>query len=126
MKSSLFLILFLAGSSLMAQTQPAAQAPQLPPGAMQQPPADTQQPPAQQEPTQQVPPQQNAPGAPPQAAGGPPPAQSNVAATLQVFAYPKANQPPEKQAQDENECFQWAQGQGAAAAPQQGAQQGQQ
>src|SRR5215510_3444282 len=80
MKSLVLLLLFLAGSSLLAQTQPAAQPPE-------------------------------------QQSGAQPQAQSNVAATLQVFAYPKANQAPEKQAQDENECFQWAQGQGAGTPP---------
>jgi hypothetical protein len=66
---------------------------------------------------------QNAQGDQQLEAGAPPRESSNVASTLQVYAYPKANQTPDMQYQDEAECYQWAQGQGAPPEQQQGAQQ---
>jgi hypothetical protein len=51
------------------------------------------------------------------------PGQSNVAATLHVYAYPNQNQAPAQQAKDESECYNSAQTQ---AAPNQNAQTGQQ
>lgn len=54
-------------------------------------------------------PQNQPPGDAQSAAAAPAAAQSNVASTLQVYEYPKANQPPDKQANDETECFQSAQ-----------------
>jgi hypothetical protein len=72
---------------------------------------------------------QPAQGAPSQqpGAGTPPPGNSNVASTLHVYSYPKANQSQDQQSKDESECFQWAQGQNAPPADQgqQSAQQGQ-
>jgi hypothetical protein len=56
-------------------------------------------------------------------AGTPSQESSIVGFTLQVYAYPKANQTPDMQSQDESECYQWAQGQGAPPEQQQGAQQ---
>ena len=61
-----------------------------------------------------------------QPAPGAQPGSSNVASTLHVYAYPKAKQSSEKQAQDETECYQSAQT--ATSGPsgqQQGQQQGQ-
>ncbi len=82
-----------------------------------------QQPAPQPAPADQPPesPLQNAQGNQPEA-GTPSQESSNVASTLQVYAYPKANQTPGMQSQDESECYQWAQGQGAPP-EQQGAQQ---
>lgn len=57
----------------------------------------------------QATPQNQQPGDAQPAASAPAPGQNNVASTLNVYAYPKANQPPEKQANDETECFQSAQ-----------------
>jgi hypothetical protein len=68
-------------------------------------------------------PPQNAPGDLQMEGGAPPQESSNVASTVQVYAYPKANQTPDKQSQDESECYQWAQGQGAPPEQQQGPQQ---
>jgi len=83
----------------------------------QQQPAPAGQPPASM-------PQQGAPAGEQGAAGAPPPGQSNVASTLHVYAYPKANQPPDKQLKDETECYQSAQSV-ATDQGQQPAQQGQ-
>ena len=112
MKSSFFIIA-LMGSWLLAQgqTNPPAPQPQTG-GAMQQPGATQPQPAEQQSPQQQS------------APAGQPPVDSNVASTLHVYAYPKANQPPDKQFKDETECYQSAQT-AAPAEGQQAAQQGQ-
>jgi hypothetical protein len=77
-------ILLLLGSCLLAKTQSSP-------------------PPAQQQATDEV--QLPGEGAPPQG--------SSVASIMQVYAYPKANQTSDRQAQDESECYQWARGQGA-------------
>jgi Glycine zipper len=109
-----FAVLMLTGSYLCAQTQgnqPVSQPGALP--AMEQP---------AQQPAQQGPPEAQQPGT-----GALPAGSSNVAATLQVYAYPKANQTQDQQFQDETACYQWAQGQGAPSPDQgqQAAQQGQ-
>jgi hypothetical protein len=85
-----------------------------------------QQPAPQQAPVDQPPGStqpQNAQGDQQPEAGAPPRESSNVASTLKVYAHPKANQTPDMQYQDEAECYQWAQGQGAPPEQQQGAQQ---
>jgi Glycine-zipper domain len=133
MKSSFFIIA-LMGSWLLAQgqTNPPAPQPQTG-GAMQQPGATQPQPAEQQSPQQQsapagqppaTMPQQGAPTGQQPASGAQPPGDSNVASTLHVYAYPKANQPPDKQFKDETECYQSAQT-AAPAEGQQAAQQGQ-
>ena len=116
---------------LIAQAQSNPQPASQQPGAMQQPPAPQQGTMQQQAPMQQAPagqppatmPPQNAPAGQQPPPGAAPVQGSNVAQTLQVYAYPKANQTPDKQAKDESRCFQWAQGQ--SAPQQQDAQQSQ-
>lgn len=129
-------LLSLIGSCLLtlaeagpqpAQQQPADEVQQ--PAAAQLPPeaqrAHMQQPAPQQAPANQPPasPLQNAQSDQQPEAGAPPRESSNVASTLQVYAYPKANQTRDVQSQDESECYQWAQGQGAPPEQQQGPQQ---
>jgi len=63
------------------------------------------------------------PAAPGQAPAPANPGQSNVAATLHVYAYPNQHQTPNQQFKDETECYNSAQVQ---AAPNQNAQAGQQ
>jgi len=110
---ALFVALALTGSSLLAQTQ--SNQPVSQPGAQ----------PAMQQPAQQQPPQQGAPEAQQPGAGAPPTGYSNVASTLQVYSYPKANQTQDQQFKDETACYQWAQGQ-SAPSPEQGQQAAQQ
>src|SRR5579862_4221822 len=95
------LTLLLIGSSLLIEAQTNPQDPQA--AAMQQP-APNQQP-------QQGAPSGQPAAMPPQqpAAAGAPAGASNVASALHVYAYPKGNQPPDKQPNDETECYQSAQ-----------------
>jgi hypothetical protein len=62
--------------------------------------------------------------APPQAPANP--GQSNVAATLHVYAYPNQGQPQNQQLKDETECYNSAQVQAAPSQNAQADQQGQQ
>src|SRR5882672_8506547 len=102
------LILSLMSSYGLAQSQGNPQPAQ--PGAI----------PSTQKPAQQQPapagqpagsmPQQGAPAGQKSGTGAPPQGAGNVASTLHVYAYPKGNQPPDKQSKDETECYQSAQG----------------
>lgn len=118
-------MVLLIGSCLLAQAQSSPSSLQQQPTDEMQQPAATQQPAPQQAPANQPPESmspQNAPSGQ-QTTEEASPQGSNVAAALQVYASPKANQTPDKQAQDESECYQWSQGQGAPL-EKQGVQQG--
>jgi outer membrane protein with glycine zipper len=134
------LIFLLTGSCLSAQAQANTQSAQpkavagIQEPASRQPaqPAQPQAAPAGQPPVPMQQPaqppasmQQQGPAGAQQPAAGPGQGYSNVASTLHVYAYPKANQSQDQQSRDESECYQWAQGQSASANQGQPAQQGQ-
>jgi hypothetical protein len=126
---SLVVIVALTFSCAWTQAQTNSQAaPPSTSGSMQQP---GQEPPAPAGHPGQPVPQPGAAGGQQPAAGAPPPGSGNVASTLQVYAYPKGEQSPDKQVKDENECYQSAQavssgqGQPSAQQGQSPAQQGQ-